>query len=302
MIKENTVLILGAGASKPYNFPLGGELRDEVIKITTNAEGLEPFALLKDTEFDFEYLKKFTIDLSVSGFSSVDAFLEERIQWADIGKLAMAHKLIVYEINAKLFPPNQPKDHWYETLWHKLKAPTWQKFKQNKLHIITFNYDRSLEHYLSTIISNNYNVRKDTILKYLPIIHVHGDLGPYENFGEHSPPIIKKAAESIKIVHESDNSSVEFRLADRVLNKAKTILFIGFGYHPQNMNKFKMFKSPIKYVDRTGKHHKVLGTHKGYKSKAWERIFNQYNFYYTTKGQGGGTISEFILEWIKSSP
>jgi len=31
MIKEKTVLILGAGASKPYGFPTGEELRREII-------------------------------------------------------------------------------------------------------------------------------------------------------------------------------------------------------------------------------------------------------------------------------
>ena len=302
MIRENTVLILGAGASKPYNFPLVGELRDEVIKISTNAVGLEPFVFLRDTDFDLEYLEKFTADLSVSGYSSVDAFLEKRTQWADLGKLAIAHKLIVYENSAKVFPPDQPKDHWYETLLHKLKAPTWHAFKQNKVHIITFNYDRSLEHYLSTILNNNYNISKNTILKSLPIIHVHGDLGPYKNYGRHSPTIIKAAADSIKIVHESDNSSEEFKLADKVLAEAKTILFIGFGYHPQNMNKFKIFQSPVKYIDRSGKHHRVLGTHKGFKADAWGRIFDQYNFYHAAKGQGGGSISEFLSEWIENNP
>lgn len=32
MISKKTVLILGAGASKPYGLPLGMELRDIVIK------------------------------------------------------------------------------------------------------------------------------------------------------------------------------------------------------------------------------------------------------------------------------
>jgi hypothetical protein len=302
MIEENTVLILGAGASKPYNFPLGVELRDEVIKIISEPTGIDTTLLLRETHFDIKHFRDFATDLSQSGFSSVDAFLEERTQWTDLGKLAMAHKLIAYEQKAKIFPPDEPKDHWYEILWQKLKAPTWHKFKQNKVNIITFNYDRSLELYLSTIISNNYNVREETILKYLPIIHVHGDLGPYENYGKHSPEILKAAADSIKIVHESDNSSVDFQLADRVLDEAKTILFIGFGYHPQNMNKFKMFKSPINYIDRLGERNKVLGTHKGFKANAWGRIFDKYNFYHWGKRQGGGSISEFISEWIKSSP
>jgi len=298
MIDDKTVLILGAGASKPYGFPLGGELRDDVIKISQDKVGFESIKMLQGTDFEIDFFDSFINNLSKSDFSSVDAFLENRANWVEVGKLSIAYKLILYERNLKLFPPNQPKDHWYETLWQKLKAPSWQKFKQNQLNIITFNYDRSLEHYLSTILNNNYDVSKSTILKSLPIIHVHGDLGPFKNYSMHSPAIIKEAADSIKIVHESDNSSEEFQVADKILMGAKKILFIGFGYHPQNMSKFKMFKSPIKYVDRTGAYHKVLGTHKGFKAKAWERIWGKYNFFHAAKGQGGGSISEFISEWL----
>jgi len=33
VINENTVLIIGAGASAPYGFPTGSELRSEILKL-----------------------------------------------------------------------------------------------------------------------------------------------------------------------------------------------------------------------------------------------------------------------------
>ena len=33
MIEKKTVLVLGAGASKPYGFPTGGELQDEISAV-----------------------------------------------------------------------------------------------------------------------------------------------------------------------------------------------------------------------------------------------------------------------------
>lgn len=33
MITENTIFILGAGASKPYGFPTGAELREQICKL-----------------------------------------------------------------------------------------------------------------------------------------------------------------------------------------------------------------------------------------------------------------------------
>lgn len=143
MIEEKTVLILGAGASKPYGFPLAYELRDEIVKD-------DPYAtqsrFLNELNYDEEAYLDFKEDLAHSGYSSVDAFLENRNKWLDIGKYAIAFNLLTYEKNIgfKLFPPHQPKDHWYEVLWQKLSTQSWQKFKENKIHIITFNYDHSL--------------------------------------------------------------------------------------------------------------------------------------------------------------
>ncbi len=173
MIVKDTVLILGAGASKPYGFPLGAELRDDVIRARHKIE--LDYLLEKNMKFNHDYYAKFAEDLRTSGYSSVDAFLENRDDWIDIGKLAIAHKLILYEQNARLFPPNQPKDHWYECLWQKLSAESWKQFKKNRITIITFNYDRSLEHYLSAIIYNNFKIKPSAVTKALPIIHVHKD-------------------------------------------------------------------------------------------------------------------------------
>lgn len=290
---------MGAGASKPYGFPLGAELRDEVIRARHKIE--LDYLLEDDSKFDHTYYAKFADDLRTSGYSSVDAFLENRVEWVDIGKLAIAHKLILYEQNDRLFPPNQPRDHWYECLWQKLSAPSWKKFKKNRITIISFNYDRSLEHYLSAIIYNNFNIKPSAIMKALPIIHVHGDLGPHISYGKHSSESVRLAADSIKIVHESDNSSKEFKEADKVLSNAEKIFFVGFAYHPQNMNKFTMFNLKMPYAERRqffkiGK--TVIGTHKGIKAIEWERICINYFFSMHERRRCGGSISEFISKFL----
>jgi hypothetical protein len=223
MIVKDTVLILGAGASKPYGFPLGAELRDEVIRAKNK---IELDYLNGDWEFKLRY-PIFAGELRTSGYSSVDAFLENRSEWIKIGKLAIAHKLILYEQKARVFPPNQPRDHWYECLWQKLSAPSWNQFKKNRITIISFNYDRSLEHYLSGIIWNNFKIVQSTAEKALPIIHVHGDLGPLTGYAVDKAKNVRLAADSIKIVHESDNSSKEFKEADKVLNDAEKFFLLG---------------------------------------------------------------------------
>ena len=296
MINDETVLILGAGASKPYGFPLGYELRDDVLKIT---EG-EFFKVEDFKAIAWNDVQDFKYELKTSGHSSVDAFLEERNKWLKIGKFTIAMKLLSHEKYNSVLPPNQPMDHWYEALWQKLRTKSWAGFKKNKINIITFNYDRSFERYLLYVIKNNYKITEATAIKSLPIVHVHGSLGPFKDYGRDTSGFVKIAADSIKIVHESDTTTKEFIKANRILSRAKRILFIGFGYHPQNMAKFYCFNLRLAFRERIKLRptSDIYGTHKGLKKSAWEKICRPYFFSDEAAKYGAGTISEFLTELL----
>lgn len=304
MINKKTVLVLGAGASKPYGLPLGTELRDSVIRAANN---FAPYQKILGIEFTNNQYTEFTKTLAHSGFSSVDAFLEENSKWLEIGKAAIALELLKAEWKSinNLFPPKQPKDHWYETLWSHLKAPSWTAFKKNEISIITFNYDRSLEHYLITLLCNQYKIKPDIASKglaSLPFLHVHGHLGSYLNSkGENSfgNTITKEqfniARSGIQIVHENEGDTPEFLMAQKSIREAERVLFIGFGYHPKNMAKLA-----IRLVREynAGGIYKIFGTHKGIKSQAWNSICFNYGFTYSAVKQGAGSISDLISAWI----
>jgi len=304
MIKEPTVLILGAGASKPYGFPLGSELRDDVIRM--HSRNIINFQL-RQIGINMQQYDSFIKELSRSGYSSVDAFLEDRKQWLRVGKSCIAQSLLEYEASTrdKLFPPDQPKDHWYEVLWSRLKADSWLSFRNNKLAVVTFNYDRSLEHYLSRVICNNYGVREElaTSLLSLFIIHVHGDLGTYmgvdeKGLGYGERPTNEKviiARRSVKIVHEGSSSTKEFRRANRLLANASRILVIGFAFHPQNMHKMRIF-NPGARGTLAGKY--VRCTHKGINPRACEVIRKKFGFAPYSFEQATGSISEMLGEWL----
>lgn len=305
MINQKTVLILGAGASKPYGLPLGMELRDSVIRAKDN------FAIFQRAlgiEFSRDEYSEFTTELAHSGFSSVDAFLEENDKWLEIGKAAIALNLLKDEISSKnnLFPPKQPKDHWYEVLWSYLKAPSWALFKKNQISIITFNYDRSIEHYLVTLLSNNYKIKPATAMRGLnnfPLLHVHGHLGNYianngkPDFGNKITKERFIAARSgIQIVHENKGDTSEFRKAQKLIKQADRVLLIGFGFHSQNMTKLGLIER--NQFNALGGF-KVFGTHKGIKAREWGRICHYYGFAHTALKHGAGSISDLLNEWIQ---
>ena len=301
MVKEPTVLILGAGASKPYGFPLGSELRDDVIR---RRNGSATRSLLFQIGISDHEYESFLEELSKSGYSSVDAFLEDRKQWLQVGKACIAQSLLEYEgLNpSSLFPPNQPKDHWYEILWSHLKADSWQSFQDNKLTIVTFNYDRSLEHYLSHVLCNNYGVHEELPATFLEslIIHVHGHLGKYTgrlDYG-YSPTKNKViiAKDSIKIVHESDSSTREFKRANHVLEEARWVYFVGFAFHGQNMRKMSIFNKPQDKLIRGRPF--IRGTHKGINARVCGAICNKYGFAPIAFQHTSGSISENLSEWL----
>ena len=291
MLDKRTVLVLGAGASKPYGLPLGFELRDAVLGDATSVVFRTRRGSSSGSRHEFE---AFCRDLAESGFSSVDAYLEQRPTWTEIGKSTMALCLLSSECKAKdrLFPPHQPKDHWYEVLWSCLRAPSWHAFKAQPVSIVTFNYDRSLEHYLTRVLNNNYRIKADTVKRALPILHVHGSLGEYEGvFGESaSETYFTAAAGSIRVVHEADTEDVGFIQAREWISAAQRVVFVGFGYHDANMRKlgFEGWHTTAHY-DRT-----VAGTHKGIRAAAWFWLCRKYGFSPQAAKGGAGSMSEFV--------
>ena len=181
-----------------------------------------------------------------SGQPSVDAFLERRPNFLRVGKLAIAYCLIPFEDEAKLYRPDLSRGgDWYEYLSTKLNS-SFEEFGNNKLSIITFNYDRSVEHYLLNSLLKLHGKQPDecaNALAQIPIVHVYGQLGqhpyPQRECLEYRPDLVqhavyvKRAAAGITLYHEeAEAASAEAR---ELLSRAKRICFLGFSYNSFNV-------------------------------------------------------------------
>jgi len=226
MIRKQTVLVLGAGASAPFGFPTGYQLLQQVLSM--------PRAQVEKCGFDEDRIDSFRLALQRSGRTSVDEFLENRPDFMDIGKLVIALALIPHESDERLFD-RQNAPSWYDHLFDKLNAP-FDAFTDNRLTVITFNYDRSLEWYLYVVLSNAYKLDRAVSLKAvksIPIVHVHGQLGPLSYSDEpgraynYEPSKAREAASGIKVVHE-----------------AEKVYFIGFAYHAANVKRLRIDEIP----------------------------------------------------------
>lgn len=252
MIRRRTVLVLGAGASKPYGYPLGGELKEGLCKEPKTIGEEQRVRLLRELGHMETEIREFIRALSMSGKPSVDAFLEHRTEFMEIGKRFIAAWLIPEEVTAYLMNPSEiyplgPRPNWYEYLFNKMNARR-EEFVCNNLAVVTFNYDRSLEQYLFTALQNSYGLSEGEsadLVKNVPIIHVHGQLGylpwqadggrPYEPSKKASD--ISEAARMIKVVHQDIGRDREFGRARAMIDKAERIIFLGFGWHDENLER-----------------------------------------------------------------
>lgn len=246
MITDKTALILGAGTSAPFGFPSGAELKKTICDdFLQKGEMFKQFKEWWNTNDD--EMTEFANTLKHSGQYSVDAFLERQTNYIDIGKKAMAYALIKKESQCKplMFQLDCRFNNWYQYLFSRLDSGL-DTFSENELSIITFNYDRSLGYYLLTALSNSYSRPKIDIVnafQSITLIHLHGQLGPYDSAGlpDHvEPRRVDVASNEIFVVHESVDEHPTFQRAREILQSAKRIAFLGFGYNERNVKRLRL--------------------------------------------------------------
>lgn len=295
--KRKYVFIIGAGASIPFGFPSGQGLydlvRDNIVefskqyaRVTLKSARLDPIGVM-------DQARAFAKALKETNGVSVDKFININPKFDHIGRLAIAAAILRCE-NQSIVPisSNLGEDNWYGYLYGKLiegldTAQELLKFGDNNISFITFNYDRSLEHYLSEnlfgLLASSTVSKPDIVesLKRLKIIHVYGQTGflPYQvsgsgdnhlvlNYGNNKDSLIENANNILSLVEvmyssrENSNAIIE---AKNLIREADRILFLGFGFDTLNL---KILGFPLVYGQK-----EIMGT--AYEKTTNERIHFQ---------------------------
>ena len=300
MIEDTPLLfILGAGASQHIGYPLGGELRKQILHIANSDRSTPEKEILLSMGHSLDECSAFYNAFYYSGQNSIDAFLENRREFISIGKRIMAQILIRYEDINTLF---RTEDNWYQYIFQKMMCP-FEEFEYNSVCFITFNYDRSLEQYLFTALKETFNESDERVadaVEKIPIIHVHGKLGdlPWQTpagrlySNQALTRSISASARLLKIMHEDDVGDKDFLYAKKMLNKFTNIHFLGFGYHSLNLNRlgFPEIATPPYY--------NVFGTRVGLSELETRTIYNEWGID-TTDASSNWTVLQYLREMVE---
>lgn len=215
--------------------------------------------------------------------SSIDTFLDmhrENDAVVALGKIAICIAIVEAErasaLTAMFNPRNLrdapiPSDETrYRTSWY---VPFGELLTQgvamdeaesifDNISIITFNYDRCIELFSEHLLRRAYGFgdHSRTIASKLDILHVYGKIGSLHSaegerhlsFGRTDGTDYVSLSEGIRTFTETVDSDVDERIKQRV-READTLVFLGFGWLPQNMKLFDVGECWTKRVFYTTK-------------------------------------------------
>ncbi len=267
----------------------------EVLSITSdqNSDAYHCMKLLRKSD---DEIFRFNRELKYSGRYSVDTFLEHRPEFMDIGKISSTLALMRHESLESLFKPD---DNWYRYLFQRMET-SFERFSDNRIRFITFNYDRSLEMYLFTALQNSYGKKPPDVaqvISKIPIIHVHGTLGelpwikPQGRKYEvtYDPEVISSSAEQIKVISETSKIDDAFGEARKLLSHTSRVIFLGFGYHKTNIQRLAMEK---------GKDQQIFGSCYGLTNLECQEIIAEFRPAQIQLGDSRWKTLEFLREKV----
>ena len=248
MIDKKVVLVLGAGASYGYGFPLGYQLIKRVTQCAADGE-----SQILTQGFHRDLLDEFAHALPRAQVGSIDEFLETREDLRILGKVLIAYVLCKCKIEGNLYAG--AKEDWVQHLLRFMRTSNLQEFAENQLTVVTYNYDRSFDLLLYNHLKQKFKKDDDEVrdvLKHIPIIHVHGQLGRLPHQAEEidhyrefetnvDTATLALATNGVKVIYEEDvKDNPEYAEAHAAIRQAEQVVFLGFGYHDINVNRLRL--------------------------------------------------------------
>lgn len=277
---KSLVLVVGAGASKEALLPTGDELRQKIAaaldiriagfgdkKVSGDdliAQALNILTKSQGRPQDIgDYFKTARrISGAMPQAQSIDNFIDshkKNIHITQCGKLAIARCILDAEASSlmKVGLSNNKIDFssleetWFNAFFQLVVENCGHEDlpeRLAKLAIISFNYDRCIEHFLHSSFQNYYGVSPEQaseLMSNLDIYHPYGIVGPLPwmdrtsniEFGQTpDPQQLLELSRSLRTFTEgTDEKSSDIIAIRSVLQTAKRVAFLGFAFHQLNL-------------------------------------------------------------------
>lgn len=292
--KTKVALVVGAGGSKDFLLPLGSELKSNIGRLLdigykdgyrlssgdyAVAEALgwkeqelggpkSPNAFLPAARHIRDAMP---LALSIDNF--IDCVRgDPRIETC--GKIAICKSILDAERSSNIYVGNERDSIRFRTIQSSWLGSFLQLLTENctatelrdrlsSLTIITFNYDRCIEHFLHYWFRTYYQASTDQASELVALIdfyHPYGKVGslPFQKsalptpFGEDPEPrhLLALSSQIKTFTEQSESLASELSEARSALGQAKHVLFIGFAFHEQNMRLICPYPRTLRTTDK----------------------------------------------------
>lgn len=272
MIKNQTVFVIGAGASKEAKLPIGPELTTEIGSLLApvpTRHGSYDFGREINGFLSGDPIRKGAREAAkmirdaMPLAPSIDNFLHTHRgdnNVVRLGKMAIAAAILKAERNSLLFRDvenihNTPNfgalsRTWYVKLWHilctEVNAEEVERIFEN-VSFVVFNYDRCLEQFFYYALKTYYRVDDDKaaeIMKGLRIYHPYGKVGSLSytradrgnHFGQ--TELLNNQSQIPQEIRTFTERVEEADMLSSIhteIAAANKLIFLGFHYHQINM-------------------------------------------------------------------
>lgn len=278
---EFMTFVLGAGSSYEVNMPTGSDLKgkiasslalkvdefrrmaggDDQIREALYALAQRPGSTHSVNDY---YSAAKRISAAMPQAPSIDNFIDSHRSnptIAEVGKISIASAILKAERGSSIYvsPDNiyntvnflRVADTWFNAFFQLVCLNAQEDDLPNRLsrvRVVTFNYDRTLEHFLYHAIQNYYGCKPERAAKlvsHLCVLHPYGQVGslPWQNvetsvpFGGDLPSsALRQVAETLKTftegTSETDSRIEQIRSA---IFDAEILVFLGFAFHELNL-------------------------------------------------------------------
>lgn len=304
MLRANTVFVVGAGASQEAGMPFGREFSNAVAKLIDikYGDGITRSSGDAQVELAFRRLSKSRDEPTINPLlrkawqivaglphaASIDNYIHNHSHDIDIpwiGKLGIARAILIAESSTTLHFRDGRVDiaPVSNTFYgHLLRLLSTERPFDDLDHIfdnatfVSFNYDRTLEHYLAHAIQTAYGLdaqRAQRLVGTATFFHPYGRVGrlPWmpgidtaAEFGSERIDL-ESVANQLKTFTESTDAA-ETKALRQAVASADRIVFLGFSFWPQNIR--LLFDNP------SAKRPDVILTRKGISQPDLEAVLS----------------------------